>query len=170
VRQMYRIYSSVSRVLIWLGMADEDSDYALENLEGSNRPTIQEKYDGLDIIRIGKLFHRSWWFRMWTLQEALAASSESLVLCGNKSASWETVNRAFQNISILDLFRFGKPRTRCLPNTIILLYFNMVRNYRERGEKVTLEYLLLAATDRDTSDPRDRVYALLGLVSDPRFG
>lgn len=53
VRQMYRIYSSASRVLIWLGNADRDNRYALQNLEGSGRGTIQESYDGLDMKRIG---------------------------------------------------------------------------------------------------------------------
>ncbi|KAH7346936.1 heterokaryon incompatibility protein-domain-containing protein [Pyrenochaeta sp. MPI-SDFR-AT-0127] len=167
VRQMYNIYSNASRVLIWLGKGNNDSDYAMENLEGSDKPTMREKYHGLDVMRIGKLFHRSWWTRMWTLQEALAAGPGSMVLCGNKSASWEAVNRTLENLSVLDIF--GTPNTHSLPNATILLYFNMIRVHRANGEKVILANLLLSTADRDASDPRDRIYALLGLVSDPRL-
>jgi hypothetical protein len=39
---------------------------------------------------------------------------------------------------------------------------------RKRRERITLEMLLQASVNHDASDDRDRVYALLGLVSDRR--
>lgn len=105
---------------------------------------------------------------MWTLQEALAASPDSLVLCGDKSASWGSVIRALENLSIMDLCNKG--RSSCLPNYTMFMQFDAVRVSRENGKKVTLEDLLLSTADRDASGPRDHIYAVLGLISDPRSG
>jgi hypothetical protein len=84
VRKMYTIFSLAFRVLIWLGEADEDNNYAMANFG---------RLDSLDvdIPSVSKLFKRPWWRRMWTLQEGLAGSKDSLVLCGERKIAWETV-------------------------------------------------------------------------------
>jgi hypothetical protein len=47
----------------------------------------------VDIPRVAKIFNRPWWRRVWTLQEGLAGSKDSLVLCGDKEIVWETVTQ-----------------------------------------------------------------------------
>lgn len=59
VQQMYKIFSLASRVLIWLGGGDEDSEFALTHLEGVRFASRQ------DIPCIAKIFDRPWWSRIW---------------------------------------------------------------------------------------------------------
>jgi hypothetical protein len=59
VRQMYEIFSSALRVLIWLGEEDDESEFALTHLEGLKLAKRQ------DIPRVASIFKRPWWNRMW---------------------------------------------------------------------------------------------------------
>lgn len=157
VGQMFSIYSSASRVLIWLGEGDQDSDYAMENL----RNLHQTPCEFLKPSMIEAVEQRPWWSRIWTLQEGVAASPDSLVLCGDKSVPWETVNSTIAQFQgLVYSYYLNKP---------MLSGHHRIRFRRGKGEKVTLEELLITTTHRAASDPRDRVYALLNLVSDPSF-
>lgn len=81
---MYQVFSVAFLVLIWLGLADEDSEYALALLKGLKLLPRQ------DIPRVTKIFERPWASRMWSFQEGLAANSTSPVLCGSTTVPWKT--------------------------------------------------------------------------------
>jgi hypothetical protein len=52
---------------------------------------------------MGDVFRRSWFKRMWTLQEvALADPMKALVLCGKEAISWDSIFRALHCMQSMD--------------------------------------------------------------------
>ncbi|KAH0534098.1 hypothetical protein FGG08_007307 [Glutinoglossum americanum] len=165
VRQMHDIYSSASKVLIWLGKSDKDIEQAMEFLQDSKE--IRDEREK-PLVGLRKMFSSPWWSRMWVVQEVVVARTEPLVICGNMCAPWEAVNTTLLQISWNQLDANGEDRFLTNPKTLLhftLLRSEMISNARKKN---TLESLLKATCDREASDPRDHVYALLGLIPDPR--
>ena len=89
IGMMTQIYEKSQMVLIWLGVADETSDRAMEylpklvdSLQNDREPTkLGSKPD--DSISVHRLLRRPWFERVWTLQEA-AKARKCLVLCGSR--------------------------------------------------------------------------------------
>jgi hypothetical protein len=100
---------------------------------------------------------------MWVVQEVYATRTDPLVICGNMSAPWEACSTAILQVSWDELGKSKKDRS--LPDPETLVYFTLLRSEAERG-KVKLESLLTATCNREASDPRDHVYAHLGLIND----
>jgi hypothetical protein len=150
VQQMYDIYTSATRVLIWLGEGDEASDQAMRILKEQG---FAQAFD-----RAVKIFERPWWNRVWTLQEGLAAKSDALMICGEEAIPWFLVHYAMIQLVMMD------PRLRIFPGVGA---FSDVNTNRSRG-RTTLEDLVYASLSREGTDPRDNIYALLGLVQKSR--
>ncbi|KAF2745989.1 HET-domain-containing protein, partial [Sporormia fimetaria CBS 119925] len=66
---MSKIYSSCSRTVIWIGEADSQSGYILGSLR-------EEKY--VDYADLSYLLSRSWFRRIWIVQE-IALAPEALI-------------------------------------------------------------------------------------------
>ncbi|KAH7407038.1 heterokaryon incompatibility protein-domain-containing protein [Phaeosphaeria sp. MPI-PUGE-AT-0046c] len=156
VRQMYQTFASASRVIIWLGGADGNSEYALTHLDSLRSAPRQ------NLARIATIFQRPWSTRIWTLQEALAANTESIVVCGKTTVPWQSVLQALK-----DLLH----RSENYPKISLhrLRSFMEVHTLHKTQQRLTLDKLILASSDREATDPRDYVYALLGLVNDDMF-
>ncbi|KAH7311517.1 heterokaryon incompatibility protein-domain-containing protein [Stachybotrys elegans] len=104
---MGSIYEAASTVLIWLGPRVFESNLAMQflqdfeaislNDEAKRTSYIRNIYDG-ELYRrrsrtrsvFGDLAGRSWYERVWTLQEG-ALARKSLVICGKKNVSWEAL-------------------------------------------------------------------------------
>lgn len=153
VGQMYRVFASASRVIVWLGLADEDSDYALSHLDHITTASRQS------ISRIERIFRRSWWARIWTFQEALAASTHSIVVCGNTTVPWHNVLQALKDI-------LNHARHYSDPSIHRLLYFLEAHSLHRTSQRLTLDKLIMASSGRQAKDRRDYIYALLGLMND----
>jgi hypothetical protein len=93
---MNRVYTTANQVLIWLGEARGDSDFAmtsLKELAGGQRATAAE------ILRLRGLFHyclmdRDWWGCLWIVQEVVLAKSDPIIICGHSYISWNTFQKA----------------------------------------------------------------------------
>lgn len=96
---MYDMYAKATRILIWLGEADYNSNLIFSRkpvrfrrIPGPDRefiPFSEEDTGPLESDIWRDLIERPWWRRVWTLQEGLIASihSQSLILCGNEPMS-----------------------------------------------------------------------------------
>ncbi|KAH6721847.1 heterokaryon incompatibility protein-domain-containing protein [Leptodontidium sp. MPI-SDFR-AT-0119] len=179
VKRMANIYSKATRVLIWLGPVSDDSRMAIDCLK-----RISSKYhvdwmtwsiepvtkDGSWWATPGEmlplsdeqnwsilhLISRDWFERLWILQEAHLANREALVVCGTDNILWENVCEAMFCI-----------RKKPYPSYI----------YKEFSERLGHILGLFLRKDAyrfpnlidDTrfckyTDPRDRVFAILGLL------
>lgn len=135
---MYSIFSLAFRVLIWLGEADEDSNYSMVYLGRLDSPNV-------DIPRVAKIFDRQWWRRMWTLQDGLAGSKDSLLLCGDRQIAWETVIQDIRHL----LHPKTAERNHGIHINYLLQYFAQVHSSRKNTERVALEDLIYASLDRE---------------------
>ena len=170
VRLMSRIFESANETIIWLGREDEDTEHAFQRIQyfaGIPEDTVDILSAGtmsypLDRALIeghGKalreILRRSWFSRLWALQEAVLSSSPKF-LCGTKSASWDDFVTAVRNLGFVFEFDFN--------NTLPTI--DVLRRKRDEGCPITLLNLLVEThLAFDCADPRDKVYALLSMQS-----
>jgi hypothetical protein len=122
-------------------------------LAGIFSVALEQKLLG-DLWSDGPL-HQLWWKRLWTVQELLLAK-HPVVYCGPYVIIWKTV---FQIWTEHNLGR--RPRRMRMD----IAYLNALRSQPERN----LHDLLLATTDKAFTEPKDRIFALLGASSKGTF-
>lgn len=172
VRQMRSIYSSAARVIIWLGPANEDVKKVMKVFAFLERydykmPNDQTIRSAMEPV-IFNLLNRDWWKRMWTVQELVVATKAPLVGCGDRWVSWKAFDRVIYDFIIARVFTKDAKWLRDMKVTSLGWLIGVRGDYlafRDRSGR-SLEDLLIATSDRRALDPRDKVFALLGLVSD----
>lgn len=177
VRQMHDIYCMASRVSIWLGEGDAESDRIFSRLSGHKpeKRIYDNSYDSdsslhSDLEELSAImekwfghtdwdtiFSRPWWRRVWMLQEGLAASihSQSLLLCGNKSMNWLDLGRKRREW----LSENFMPRNSC--RAPVDDFLDSCARYEEAHRyvlgteqwRLTFGDMFLASIGREASDP-----------------
>ncbi|KAH8668682.1 heterokaryon incompatibility protein-domain-containing protein [Xylariales sp. PMI_506] len=97
------------------------------------------------------IFRRPWFSRCWIVQE-IATSRVITMICGKYHIDWEDMEAACQVFSEM---AYDELRT--------LVY---IRQRFRNAETSRLENLLWRTNTFQAKDPRDRIFSLLGLVSD----
>ncbi|KAL1866693.1 hypothetical protein Daus18300_006637 [Diaporthe australafricana] len=171
---MGEIYMNASRVVIWLGDAGEDSHLVFQHLarfrqhqddvrSGRSKPTDAfgeshlnpPSYEEATSVALERLFQRPWFFRTWVIQEN-ALSKEALICCGSESASWEELFRPMgSNSGLSDRPIHGIDYGDRAHQIDVLSPSN-----RSDACRAVLKY----SRDCQVTDPKDRVYAILGLL------
>jgi hypothetical protein len=153
VQQMFDIYRGAERVVIWLGDADEDTDFVMSHL---GRQPTSHFLKGQDLGRLKAFFLKPWWHRIWTLQEGLAAKPESLVICGSKAVQWHVIIDEVLDLSDCSMeLRLDTKLSSCVS-------FLGACHHSQRFEYRSLEALVHSSLSRSAKDSRDYIYALLG--------
>jgi len=132
----------------------------MDNIDLDNIPVhIQDQDTRKAWDALLHLFRRPWWTRSWVLQEVGVASSDPLVGCGHKWLAWSKFKLA------IDLM------TRSVSTRVLQTpppTFNAiqgVRDYRKNMRpSMRVGHLLQTTLAFEATDPRDKVFALLGLV------
>ena len=107
------------------------------------------------------LFYRPYWTRRWIIQE-IAVASQVRILCGDIS---------------LSLRDFVLAVTQCLKSKYWQsdveapkYYFDQIMYFREtystQNSKLSLAEAVILGKSYQSIDPRDKIYALLGLMGD----
>ena len=179
VKRMSQIYPLSNNVIIWIGPESEDSTHALETLRyfseqveyiishrWGDAPNAQERdwwrdghtlpYEKKTWKSIFSLLHRSWFERVWVLQEALLCN-RVLLQCGRDSIPWVNVRKALLVL---------RQKTSVLPPDIRDRLFAYARGLMA-PPLASSEHLLLWTRNQKCIDPQDRIYGILGLL-DPR--
>lgn len=183
VGRMSDIYKRADRVVVWLGPSSESSKEALSTLEayagqfeltrtngslpypdspystfpwpncahdrtgeeiGNNRQLWEPIFD---------LLNRPWFDRLWVMQEIQLASKRSIVQCGLDSIGWPLFQRA-----VLCLRYQGN-----LPRHVSSRLSKLV-GLLSSARNCDFLRLLVKAQARLCSEPRDKVYGILGLT------
>lgn len=179
VAYMCYIFWGATRVIVWLGKAAHDSDRAMDTLRRVASQTASDKStegaSGLDerqseefapavhlqdaeLLSILALLRRPWFERIWVRQEVAEAGEESLVACGTKTLSWMGVRRAMTSIDIA-LASAIRLFSREFQNR-----FDAAHHLIQCGVPA-LKFLRLYLCGAKCTDPRDRVYGLLGILN-----
>ncbi|TGO47624.1 hypothetical protein BCON_0270g00210 [Botryotinia convoluta] len=181
VKRMGMICSFAETVIVWIGAPRIESDALnlrdiLRRLDRTRRdidPRLLDLEwpvwsDNNSSRIINQFFSKEWWQRTWVFQEIVLAKTIFLHY-GTVSFTWDTVSSAQLHFYFLDSNCAVSPGT--IPDGVFkamrrVLTINVVRDSRARGLKVRLTQLLWMDRRSFCSDPRDRIYGLLGLAED----
>lgn len=176
VRQMREIYVKATRTIAWLGPATTESDTAMKflaELEAHPLPysvAFSKMRDGSGDAAfrgLRSLFkHRQYWRRVWIIQE-IVCSKEVALQCGKSAVSYETLER-LSGIWIKALEMLGSHKNMQKYGPIVMDLMGSMPNIHRQHSNIanqddSLPQLLHAYRVSECTDPRDRVFALLGL-------
>jgi hypothetical protein len=184
VQQMGNIYRRAERVIIWLGPATYDTNVLMDSIKqleeesinysrnnwrsldqawrdiwSNVQPKLRNIHSDVEVRQrngLESLFKRSWFSRVWILQE-VANARRAVVVCGVKSVSART-------FAIVPSLIGVTPPPHC--QSILDIMPGPLREESWWSQKRDLRTLLLKFAKTAASDPRDNIYALLGLSSD----
>ncbi|KAF2647208.1 HET-domain-containing protein [Lophiostoma macrostomum CBS 122681] len=152
VQMMRYIYSYAYGVAIYLGDGSEEES-CLWDLDGSLRFDSRASfgYYLADRPNIGKLLDHPWFTRVWVLQE-IKAARHAKVICGQYTVSWREFESAYR-------YWHGG-------NTVLNQFLSLTRVWGdEQMDPATILFQRLCESRYcGATDPRDKVYALLGLL------
>ncbi|KAK7433354.1 hypothetical protein QQZ08_000294 [Neonectria magnoliae] len=179
---MRTIYQSCMRVVIWIGEENSYTKSAFQALEfmaarkeanpdeeiigtqwkaaqrgeTSKRglfPKLRSRLETLEGIQIlGSIFERAWFKRVWIIQE-LAVSPDAVVVCGTFETAWRTVEKAYE-----------------LSNAVFDMedHLSDLVSFRKNwqcGISYDLFVHVMLGWNQSATDSRDKIYAVMGLVS-----
>ncbi|KAI0472962.1 heterokaryon incompatibility protein-domain-containing protein [Xylariaceae sp. FL0804] len=154
VQLMPRIYSGAKHVLVYVGESADNSDLCLEAIADG---MITEHHPGTTRAAMITLLSRRYFRRVWVLQE-IALARRATLICGNWSAPWRNLQVPVNNIISAPSRNLRPPVNNIIPPPA--LAFDST-TYTTPGKFLSL---LDLARSCEAKDPRDKVYALLGLV------
>ena len=172
VQMMNLIYTAAPKLVIWLGPSTSNSDLAMEYLSdlGSNSPFDKMPILSGDIlIAIKELLSRRWWSRVWIVQEVFWGGvgvkiNNVRLRCGQRKILWiNLVIAAARMQAHADDMRQHFPAIRNILG---------LEKLRDHGAEIAQKafdnshILRLVSLHRkfQATDPRDKVFALLGLI------
>ena len=108
IEQMGQVYSQASRVVVWLGGECDNSRVALDFLRQVAQQTLSDeeitsifkahKYPTLDLAMRQILCGRSYWDRLWILQEILLGTADITLHFGLDAISWQTLRLSIERL------------------------------------------------------------------------
>ncbi|KAK0725105.1 heterokaryon incompatibility protein-domain-containing protein [Lasiosphaeris hirsuta] len=165
VQLMRRLYATATRTAVWLSPATREMDVAVDffvELSEWNHGDELAFNDAGKWRAWAALLQRPWWRRMWTIQEFVIPLHLDFHCGGDKIFSREQFHRAMHTHGCQD------PDTTIVPHGVRLPAWNR-RRMRQRFEANPDDlglFALMAYTGNSVvSDPRDRVYGILGLAA-----
>lgn len=188
VRLMGEIFASAGQVITWLGRASEDSDLAMDfiltiyrgirNLVVTQVPVTKASLCETELCEhpsprwtaIRKLLQRPWFARMWVVQEIVMAPENIILVCGELAVKWDifatalTLVHANHLSSLLGPTEYESGIEVRAPDGL----FNIETIYglRIKKQKRSLQVTLTDCASFNATDPRDQIYAVMGMVND----
>lgn len=192
VRMMGDIYSRADRVLIWLGPEGPETGPALQALQYlgdyfygqydrylsfsddpssmgllrvSTRDSAPDNPLDVDWQSLAKFLARPWFERLWVVQEAAKAKT-AILICGYHAFKWESFCDVLRDINRYSLDAYFLPEEGRQPLQNVITVGRVREDQTREQRSLTLYQLYTRACGFRCTDPRDRVFALLGLASD----
>jgi hypothetical protein len=178
---MRDIFSKASKTLVWLGdgMPLDWRVIFWVRAKGLQKLDISTRRSGRAQLAMGEVgemeqalmdfFRRPWFRRIWVVQE-VAVSDEIEIHFGKLAITFGDLSYAIQIMLGQEVARFNFDWTAHLGlNAIAIMNWLHDHSKRNDPKRIKIEDILLrSARDFDATEPRDRIYALLGLPLDNR--
>jgi hypothetical protein len=193
VSLMRDIYAAAEQVVIWLGLADAESDAAFLAVNNWASTNDEKRKEGISlrVLRQNHSFFFSldsrftWLSRIWVLQEVAVSKQDPLLVCGSQSTPWSVFLQAWDILAMEAFEEMGLlfeatqsfkdepasqetdlPRSdnRLRPSLKIDVINGLREAVQLRGGEKLFRLLIIARRSQST-DPRDRIYGLVGLLS-----
>ncbi|KAK5553869.1 hypothetical protein LTR46_007974 [Exophiala xenobiotica] len=183
VSLMRRVYKKAAAVKIWLGDAIEGSSTAMEIVQKIGRPPtcgpgekeiVYPCYSKEQISRhwdaMRLLFEMQWWRRCWIRQEAVLASF-AVVSWGDSSCRLDTIYQAVMAMDCATTLGYRVPGLHKFSKPLRYDFYHHaddLRKLRKRSNDgrsfIPLPDLIIASRDCQATEPRDKVFSMLGLA------
>ncbi|KAL2678692.1 hypothetical protein Neosp_009443 [[Neocosmospora] mangrovei] len=169
VRNMGNVYRLASRVVVWLGEAENDSDFIMSLLRDVGariqrelndwvRYLESEAYKSRAIHALYFLLLRPWFKRVWIRQEIGLANGDSVVMCGHMVMPWQHFREVLRQLRT-------QPYVEHLGETAVVLEETRRAILPMSGKPSSrLFSRLYQARPSQCLDPKDRIYANLNLT------
>jgi len=187
VGMMGLVYKKASQVFMWLGASDSHSDKAMDILGGFStrlrelHPSLDAKPNWMGLRKllpkrnfadsriIKRLFERTYFQRVWTLQE-MVLNPRSVVYCGTKIIDWMYVclslEPEFAGVP-LDESPFMTILFSLIAERHVTLHLDRITVSQEPMPKgSSWLMLLMIARERKTSVAIDHIFGVLGMLED----
>jgi hypothetical protein len=172
---MRAIYQHAASVAVWLGPENSGSSTAIQLARDLNacvsREVVISLFDKPELKEqleyLVRLFRRQYWWRIWVIQEVSCAKT-AIIYCGDEAIPWTTLD------NVCDILKTVDPQLRSLfyarPSYIRTLTHGGPRalqlsRYSPHTTTPPLLELLLSHKSKKSTDPKDKVYALVGISS-----
>ncbi|SCO76815.1 related to heterokaryon incompatibility protein het-6 [Fusarium oxysporum] len=188
VPKMTEIYENASRVIVWLGYANDASlavgklldiwtllhAYAPDELFEKLHSDKMEPTETASWTALRRLFSQSWFLRVWIIQEVVVAQ-EVHVMYGDHFLAWKTLADVMEDF-------YGGPLQTLLGSPLddpalykpqALTTVSRMRQLRKdfhSSSGIMLDHLLASFIPSEAKVDKDKVYALQGLTSFARDG
>ncbi|RDW69796.1 hypothetical protein BP6252_08816 [Coleophoma cylindrospora] len=191
VRLMCDIYHDAQRVVAWVGeeSGEDQAIFKIEKFIDIPSKTEHTTEEDLTWLSVANFIRRSWFRRVWIVQE-LAVARRLTLFCGTRQIEWEVLRKAlfkfvdrcgvflnttkadislegiFTLLSIRNLVTDHKPENQELQGRFFQLELNQIDNNRKALYVQGGDLCNFVKGTRlfGSSDPRDHIYAMLGLV------
>ncbi|KAK1754088.1 heterokaryon incompatibility protein [Echria macrotheca] len=181
VKEMARIYANAVSVAVWLGPEADGSALAVQLLER----VVKGSYDQhghmkkekevsrllnnyRQVAALVTLFERPYFARLWVVQEILNAATVN-VYCGSSTLPWKVykdANNVFRKYESFMARRFiDTSRTTQRSFSDVLAWCGPGSFPDPEGLKRGLLWVLRTCREKLASDPRDKVFGILGVCS-----
>lgn len=198
VKQMFAIYRLSRRVVVHFGSPTKCTHMAMVFLDFVNSEEIRQStlrrthepecIETLRVIYEGlyELICRPWFERSWIRQEIIGTRG-SLVCCGTKTIKWTAFKRGYRRLRSLEAILKSHLGTSFEQPPLLQRRLKILRGLKRTwsaGEPMMhamvpsdsiysniaggILELLVVSKFSEASDPRDKVYSLLGLARPPR--
>ncbi|KAI8716315.1 HET domain-containing protein [Fusarium sp. LHS14.1] len=170
VRNMGNVYRLASRVVVWLGEAENDSDFIMSLVQDVGARMQREPdgwiqylesqaYKSRAMHALHFLLLRLWFKRVWIRQEIGLANGDSVVMCGHIVMPWQHFREVLRQLRT-------QPYFELLGETVVVLEETRRAILPMSGKPSSrLFSRLYQARPSQCLDPKDRIYANLNLTA-----
>jgi hypothetical protein len=195
VRLMNKIYRQGIRTVIWLPLDEEtalaakllilDMSFYLEvktredDKQSGGGVATTEADDFFDAVvadpslmdrwrALIRLFASPWFERVWVIQEVALSTCAPIILCNTQLIPWLDVQRIVHGMMAHRDSRVGSVPRAYLANDMCIIGRRVI--WADRTDDITwdIQSLLILTRLFLATNPRDRIYALLGLCKETR--
>lgn len=195
IQRMREIYGSAWVVIAWLGEEDKQSNSAIQLIQDlavfsqAKYPEFMEKHLQMEPQFLGKgcwlaleeLMEPPYWYRLWIIQEMVMGASATWIRCGSAYIDWSTFCKGIAFLQehlwlvkdhLLRREAMETAHGKIVWSTTSLHLVHqdlslLSRREEKGGAWPSFGRLLDIANCGGCRDPRDKVYALVGLMSPP---
>lgn len=140
-------------------------DSHADDVEMSTELIIEIAGSGLEVME--PLLDRSWYGRMWIVQEAVLGH-QPVIQCGKESMDWTTfgaVAEALWSLGVVSYVDFALNRKSLERIATIYSIQQNIKSYYDDDPELTILDLVDTTGDFACFDPRDGIFALLSLTN-----
>lgn len=176
IKKMKAIYLQAHSTCIWLGPEEDNSNLAMDTIqslhEGADYELKNFTFTADQLRSLQALQSRPWWYRTWVIQEAIL-SPRPYFRCGNKILPFaafvflDDVRRGYHRPTKTWIDQMTRAERFVIPANPFSAILTDYPDDRPRvlaGNAPLFEWTGLAVSFHAT-DPRDKIYGLLGLAT-----